>query len=256
MAGPQGSCPTDCQAVEEILDAQVAVMYVLNMKHARFVLSCALLIVSLTTMPVWAQITPSGLIGEYQGVYTVITGYYSPQSSRLTDSIAWTFTPTQYQMQVLATEAQVDFCSPAGRYLLAVDISFAQSFDGCEGTVADPTMNPTGVFSIGGTSNWIIITQVNWVDSVFKTIRLLREGACCFGPRGNVDGSSESTPGGVGIDIADLTYMVSWMFRAGPAPPCLEEADINASGGEVNIADLTYLARWMFLGDIPPPDCP
>jgi choice-of-anchor B domain-containing protein len=64
--------------------------------------------------------------------------------------------------------------------------------------------------------------------------------ACCVGIRGNVDGIGGELP-----DVADLTYLVDYLFRGGLLPPCDEEADVNGDGA-INIADLTYLADYLF----------
>lgn len=74
--------------------------------------------------------------------------------------------------------------------------------------------------------------------------------SCCIGSRGNVNGDPADQ-----IDISDLVYLVDYSFNGGPAPPCFEEADVDASG-EINIADIVYLVNYMFLGDFPPPACP
>jgi hypothetical protein len=75
-------------------------------------------------------------------------------------------------------------------------------------------------------------------------------GSCCVDQRGNIDGSA-----GDQIDISDLVYLVDYMFNGGPAPPCMEEADIDGSG-EINIADLVALVDYMFNFGFPPADCP
>lgn len=66
--------------------------------------------------------------------------------------------------------------------------------------------------------------------------------SCCYGIRGNVDGSSEEEP-----DVADLIYLVDYMFTRGPAPPCMEEANVDGIGG-LDISDLVYLVDYMFTG--------
>jgi len=78
--------------------------------------------------------------------------------------------------------------------------------------------------------------------------------ACsCIGLiRGDVNCSGE--PGG-GIDIADLVYLVSYMFDNGPEPLCFEEADLDASGG-IDIADLVWLVDYEFNAGPPPEPCP
>jgi hypothetical protein len=54
-----------------------------------------------------------------------------------------------------------------------------------------------------------------------------------------------------GIDIADLVYMVDWMFSGGPAPVAYDAAQMDGLG-EVDISDLVYIVDYMF-NDGPPP---
>ncbi|RKX29177.1 MAG: hypothetical protein DRP47_02345, partial [Candidatus Zixiibacteriota bacterium] len=72
----------------------------------------------------------------------------------------------------------------------------------------------------------------------------------CIGQRGNVDGIQNDE-----VNIADLTYLVAYLFVGGPPPPSLEETDVNADG-DINIADLTYLVDYLFTGGPPPELCP
>lgn len=61
---------------------------------------------------------------------------------------------------------------------------------------------------------------------------------------------------GAGPDIADLVYLVDYMFQGGPAPvPNEYVADVDMSG-EVNIADLVYLVSYMFQGGPAPCSSP
>jgi len=55
------------------------------------------------------------------------------------------------------------------------------------------------------------------------------------------------------VNVADLVYMVNYIFKAGPPPEILESADVNASG-EINVADLVYMVDYVFKGG-PPPYC-
>ena len=67
------------------------------------------------------------------------------------------------------------------------------------------------------------------------------------------------------IGISDLSYLVNYMFTGGPAPPCVEEANMDASCcasppgetlSDIDIADLVYLVDYMFnQGPLPLP-CP
>ena len=79
------------------------------------------------------------------------------------------------------------------------------------------------------------------------------EGGCCIPPiRGDVNYDGAEL-----IDISDLLYLIDFMFQAGPAPVCFEEADIDASGSEpLDISDLVLLIDFMFTGGEPPPTCP
>ncbi|MBU8933638.1 MAG: dockerin type I repeat-containing protein [candidate division Zixibacteria bacterium] len=64
------------------------------------------------------------------------------------------------------------------------------------------------------------------------------------------------TPGDLNLDgainIADLTYMVAYLFTSGPDPQPMQAADVNASGGDPNIADLTHLVAYLFNGGSDP----
>jgi hypothetical protein len=64
---------------------------------------------------------------------------------------------------------------------------------------------------------------------------------------GDVDG----TPG---IAIGDLTFLVAYMFKNGPAPSPAELADVDCSTSS-DIGDVTYLVNYMFRGGPPPCGC-
>jgi hypothetical protein len=72
---------------------------------------------------------------------------------------------------------------------------------------------------------------------------------CCSGIRGNVDNDD-----GHQVDISDLIYLVDYMFEDGPAPPCFNEADVDASGS-LDIGDLVYLVDYMFSSGPEPLGC-
>lgn len=57
---------------------------------------------------------------------------------------------------------------------------------------------------------------------------------------GDIDGN------GQGPDIADLVYMVDFMFRGGPKPATLEAADLVGPVGTVDVADLVKLIEHLF----------
>jgi len=71
---------------------------------------------------------------------------------------------------------------------------------------------------------------------------------------GDIDGITG--PGGP-IDVADLTYLVAYLFQGGPPPPVIAAANVDGivgPGGPVDVADLTYLVAYLFQGG-PEPVC-
>ena len=70
----------------------------------------------------------------------------------------------------------------------------------------------------------------------------------CCEDRGNADGEG-------GVNIADLTYLVDYIFFGGSPPPCPEEGDVDASGAVI-VADVTYLVEYIFYGGPAPAACP
>ncbi len=60
---------------------------------------------------------------------------------------------------------------------------------------------------------------------------------------------------GTGPNVADLTYLVNFLFRNGPPLSVLVSGDVNNSGGSPNVSDLTYLVAYLFR-DGPAPACP
>ncbi len=66
---------------------------------------------------------------------------------------------------------------------------------------------------------------------------------------GDVDGSGE------GPDIADLVYLVDYMFAGGPDLPYEPAGDADGSGGTLDVADLVWLVDFMFASG-PALQCP
>ncbi len=79
--------------------------------------------------------------------------------------------------------------------------------------------------------------------------------SCCCIDRGNVDHVV-----GVGgpVDVADLTWLVEYLFQGGDIPPCPEEANADGvvgAGGPSDVADLTFLVAYLFESGPAPPPC-
>lgn len=85
----------------------------------------------------------------------------------------------------------------------------------------------------------------NWSETLTVQIG----GGCCQ-TRGDINGIDNL------VDIADLLYLVNYMFDAGPEPLCMEEADVNGLDQAVDIADLLYVVEYMFRGGPLPVPCP
>ncbi len=59
--------------------------------------------------------------------------------------------------------------------------------------------------------------------------------------------------GDADINVADAVYMINWIFKGGPAPPRMGEADANCDG-KANIADAVYIINYIFKSG--PEPCP
>lgn len=55
------------------------------------------------------------------------------------------------------------------------------------------------------------------------------------------------------ITLVDLTYLIQYLFRGGPAPNPMWVADVNKNG-DVTVGDITYLIAYLFRGG-PEPQC-
>jgi len=56
------------------------------------------------------------------------------------------------------------------------------------------------------------------------------------------------------VNILDITYLIAYLYKDGPAPVVTESADVN-SDSSTNILDITYLIAYLYKGG-PAPNCP
>jgi hypothetical protein len=57
------------------------------------------------------------------------------------------------------------------------------------------------------------------------------------------------------VNVADLTYLVDYLFGGGPAP-CIEEAGDVDGNCTTNVADIGYLVNYLYDGGPAPVSCP
>jgi len=74
---------------------------------------------------------------------------------------------------------------------------------------------------------------------------------CCEGWTGNIDCSVDENP-----DITDITFLISHLYLRKQPLCCIEEADIDASGGEPDISDITLLIDHLYLSRNTTAPCP
>ncbi len=87
-----------------------------------------------------------------------------------------------------------------------------------------------------------------WSSQTYEFYSPQEGGQGCCQVRGDTN-SDQS------IDVSDLVRLTSYMFQGGPAPDCMDEADVNGNGSGPDISDLVYLVSYMFSGGPPPPAC-
>ncbi len=56
------------------------------------------------------------------------------------------------------------------------------------------------------------------------------------------------------INILDITFLITHLYKDGPAPEPPEIGDVNSSG-DINLLDVTYLIKYLYKGG-PDPSCP
>lgn len=59
----------------------------------------------------------------------------------------------------------------------------------------------------------------------------------------------------IGPDIADITFLISYLYLGGPTPIVMKAGDVNNSGGDLDIADITHLIAHLYI-DYRALDCP
>jgi hypothetical protein len=84
-------------------------------------------------------------------------------------------------------------------------------------------------------SSWVCVLDTNAVQVLDGSVTVLVPPPPLYGDV-NCNGS---------VDIADLVYVVDYMFCGGPPSPCERNFDCD-DDGEITITDLICLVEWMF----------
>ena len=90
---------------------------------------------------------------------------------------------------------------------------------------------------------WIVWWIHKWVHPWFPAW-WWPVGCCDLAGDANNDGK---------VNVGDAVYIITYVFRGGPAPPCMQEGDANGDG-KVNVGDAVYIITFVFRGG-PPPIC-
>ncbi len=119
---------------------------------------------------------------------------------------------------------------------------------------AGPLLIPSGesdtvAFAIlGGATYADMVDGANAASEVYDSLI----SSCCEGLRGNLMGDMKTE----GINVGDINYLVNFLWRGGPEPPCWDEANINGSTNySVNVADAVYMVRWLWQAGAPGLHC-
>ncbi len=114
---------------------------------------------------------------------------------------------------------------------------------------------PNSANYLGDSTSVGVVVHSSTCDANGMLVDLIVEPAgCCVGIRGNIDNDPLDE-----IDISDIVFLVSYSFGVptGPAPTCLEEADINGDTF-LDISDLVLLVSYAFAtpSGAAPTNCP
>ena len=135
-----------------------------------------------------------------------------------------------------------------------------------EGPVA--TLWFSAPFSVSGANSIALVTYDNYspqfmageniyepvlIDGLFHTGTSM---GCCQGHVGDVNMSGDDVP-----TIGDISVLIDHLFISGPDLECIEEADVNQSGGayptedDLTIGDVSVLIDHLFISGQPLAEC-
>lgn len=149
-------------------------------------------------------------------------------SSPVTDALVGQL----YQYDVDATG------EPAPSYSLAVGYPAGMTINGVTGLIQ---------WTPGAAGNFPVTAQAtNTLGTATQSFTV--HVRCCVGKRGNVNMAA-------GIDLSDLSALVSYLTGGSFVPPCTEAANVNGAGG-VDLSDLSALVSYLTGGAFSLVNCP
>ena len=120
-------------------------------------------------------------------------------------------------------------------------------------------LTATGTFTMDDTTT-ICIEGCYWPPGGFGVIMFSRSDAVSYMPRQNLpycfsielSDRGDATGDGV-INIADVMYMINYLYKSGPYPASFEAGDANCDDDH-SLLDIVFLINYLYKGG-PPPGC-
>lgn len=142
--------------------------------------------------------------------------------------------------------------------LQACDLPLSRSALHLNGGTGPLTWAASGAFSYQMSEADSLRSDTIWTAAVVSDGQLADtsfigfvKGVCCAGLRNNPD-----CDGGDQSSIADLTYLIGYLFQGSPVELCCpEEANVDGTG-QIDIADLVALVDYLFVTSSLPAACP
>ncbi|MCX6831104.1 MAG: dockerin type I repeat-containing protein, partial [candidate division Zixibacteria bacterium] len=142
------------------------------------------------------------------------------------------------------------FSLAAGPSWIAMEADTSKWSGGKNTEIVHNHMIPPSVtrtqFTYDGNGNMTVDLGQNWSGSAWvnsdRAVYVYQ--AALAVSCGDVDASGS-------VDIADVVYLIAYIFSGGAAPNPLAAGDVDCSG-EINIADIVYLINYIFRGGAAP----
>ncbi len=196
-------------------------------------------------------------IDKYNVAHVVCTGDYGAITGMVYRINALTYTVID-SIPVGGAPGSIAISTDGIAYIAGggwVTSGYVYSYNAISGTVYHDDSNPLAV-AIGATalmpyhdSTVFMVSFNDVIDRIDSSGALIQGYGVGDGPIGlDINYMPGDVNGDFAVSIADLTYMVSWLFNAGPIP-VYPKWRANVTGDyTTTIADLTYIVQYLFNG--------